>query len=89
MVLFTTGKRTPFGEPVPTVKISSNPTLSNRKKKRLDFDAGRLVGDSSMEELRLKRFQYIISLASGEAVTHNEKKAIKRFLFLKMVFSYK
>ncbi|WP_028391756.1 UxaA family hydrolase [Bacillus cihuensis] len=83
LVLFTTGRGTPFGGPVPTVKISSNTALSTRKKNWIDFDAGRLVGDSSMDELRSELFQYIISVASGETVTHNEKNGYKEISIFK------
>ncbi len=50
MVLFTTGRGTPFGTFVPTIKISSNSEIYNKKKKWIDFNAGVLVEDKSMEE---------------------------------------
>jgi altronate hydrolase len=43
LILFTTGRGTPFGAPVPTVKISSNSALAERKPGWIDFDAGRLI----------------------------------------------
>jgi altronate hydrolase len=45
MVLFTTGRGTPFGTCVPTLKISTNSDLARRKPRWIDFDAGRLVDE--------------------------------------------
>lgn len=47
LVFFSTGRRTPFGTYVPTIKISSNTDLTKRKKRWIDFDAGRLLEESS------------------------------------------
>ena len=51
IVLFTTGRGTPFASPVPTVKISSNSKLAGHKDNWIDFNAGRLVEDMPMEML--------------------------------------
>jgi len=51
MILFSTGRGTPFGCPVPTLKISSNTPLAQRKKNWIDFDAGRLLAGVSLEAL--------------------------------------
>lgn len=66
MVLFTTGRGTPFGCPVPTVKISSNTSLSIRKVDWIDFNAGCLVEGTSMDELSEKFFDYLMEVASGK-----------------------
>ena len=66
MVLFTTGRGTPFGCPVPTVKISSNTPLSIRKADWIDFNAGCLVEGTSMDELSEKFFDYLMEVASGK-----------------------
>ena len=50
IVLFTTGRGTPFASPVPTVKISTNSKLANKKSNWIDFNAGVVVEDKSMEE---------------------------------------
>ncbi|MBQ4044194.1 MAG: altronate dehydratase [Clostridia bacterium] len=72
MVLFTTGRGTPFGCPIPTVKISSNSALAERKPMWIDFDAGRLLGGISMEALTEEFLTYILALASGEKHTRSE-----------------
>ena len=65
MVLFTTGRGTPFGCPVPTVKISSNTALATRKPAWIDFDAGVLLSGTDMETLTEAFLNYVLDLASG------------------------
>ncbi|MFW6269154.1 MAG: UxaA family hydrolase [Bacillota bacterium] len=72
LVLFTTGRGTPFGGPVPTVKISTNSQLAELKENWIDFNAGRLLKDISMEELAQEFFQFLIQIASGKKLTQNE-----------------
>jgi len=74
IVLFTTGRGTPLGGPVPTVKISSNTTLAINKPHWIDFDAGILLSDDSpgMGSLTEQFFNYILRLASGEIMAKNE-----------------
>ena len=73
MVLFTTGRGTPFGCPVPTVKVSSNTALYNKKKAWIDFNAGALLDGSPMEELTEEFYAYLLKLASGEVRAKSEK----------------
>lgn len=73
VVLFTTGRGTPFGCPVPTVKVSSNSALYEKKKNWIDFNAGALLDGVSMEELTEKFYQYLLQLASGEVFAKSEK----------------
>ena len=68
IVLFTTGRGTPFACPVPTMKISSNSGLANKKSNWIDFNAGVLVEDKDMEEISKDFFDYVIKVASGEQV---------------------
>ena len=72
IVLFTTGRGTPFASPVPTVKISSNSTLAGKKKNWIDFNAGVLVEDAELEETGQKLFDYVIDVASGKKVRSEE-----------------
>lgn len=67
LVLFSTGRGTPFGTFVPTMKISTNSDLYNRKKNWIDFNAGQLVdGGKTMKELLPEFIDKIIAVASGE-----------------------
>lgn len=68
IVLFTTGRGTPFASPVPTVKISSNSALYHKKGNWIDFNCGELVEGTDLASLRDKLFDYVIAVASGEEV---------------------
>ena len=72
MVLFTTGRGTPFGCPVPTVKVSSNTALYNKKKTWIDFNAGALLEGVSIQQLTENFYQYLLQLASGEIQAKSE-----------------
>lgn len=72
IVLFTTGRGTPFASPVPTVKISSNSVLAGKKNNWIDFNAGRMVEDRTKEELAQELFDYVLSVASGRKVKAEE-----------------
>lgn len=68
IVLFTTGRGTPFACPVPTVKISSNSALYEKKKNWIDFNCGSLVEDTDLHSLGEQLFDYVIDVASGKKV---------------------
>ena len=72
MVLFTTGRGTPFASPVPTVKISSNSKLAGHKNNWSDFNAGRMVEDKTKEELAEELLGYVLEVASGRKVKSEE-----------------
>ncbi|GAC1651264.1 MAG: altronate dehydratase family protein [Gemmatimonadaceae bacterium] len=73
MLLFTTGRGTPLGFPVPTVKISSNTDIAEKKPHWIDFDAGSLVtGKGRMEDLVDELFSRVLDIASGRVLTNNE-----------------
>ena len=72
IVLFTTGRGTPFASPVPTVKISTNSRLAGKKSGWIDFNAGVLVEDADAEETTQEFFDYILEVASGKKVCSEE-----------------
>lgn len=72
IVLFTTGRGTPFASPVPTVKISSNSNLAGKKSNWIDFNAGEMVEGKSLEEMSDKLFDYVLEVASGKLVKAEE-----------------
>ncbi|WP_393959919.1 UxaA family hydrolase [Priestia megaterium] len=82
IVLFTTGRGTPFGTFVPTVKISTNTALYNKKPHWVDFNGGVLV-EGDTEEATLESFiQYMIGVSSGELV-NNEKNDFREMAIFK------
>ena len=72
IVLFTTGRGTPFASPVPTVKIATNSALAGKKSNWIDFNAGVLAEDADMEETAQEFFDYILEVASGRKVCSEE-----------------
>ena len=72
LVLFSTGRGTPFGCPVPTVKIASNTPLAEKKRNWIDFDAGRLLADRTLEELGQELLEKVMRIASGEKTRGEE-----------------
>jgi altronate hydrolase len=68
MVLFTTGRGTPFGSFVPTVKISTNNELFANKPHWIDFNAGEIVTGKSMPQLLDEFVKYLIDVANGQLV---------------------
>jgi altronate hydrolase len=69
LVLFTTGRGTPFGTFVPTVKISTNSNIAHAKPLWIDFNAGDILEGKDVDEAFI---DFIISVASGNQV-NNER----------------
>ena len=82
IVLFTTGRGTPFGTFVPTMKISTNSNLAKNKPTWIDFNAGVIVENEPMEKTCERFIDYIIRVASGEQV-NNEKKDYREIAIFK------
>ncbi|CAM3438891.1 UxaA family hydrolase [Parendozoicomonas haliclonae] len=68
MVLFTTGRGTPYGGFVPTMKIATNSELAANKPNWIDFNAGRLIEDISMEDLHELFVDYLVDCVNGKQV---------------------
>ena len=66
MVLFTTGRGTPVGAPIPTVKVATNTPLAEKKHNWIDFNAGVLVQGAGMEETSEAFFKELLAIASGK-----------------------
>jgi altronate hydrolase len=73
LVLFTTGRGTPFACPVPTLKIASNTRLATFKKHWIDFNAGVLLEDQDMNTVGREFYQLIIDVASGKKQAKSEQ----------------
>lgn len=72
LVLFTTGRGTPFGTFVPTMKIATTPDLARRKQNWIDFSAGQLIEGRTMQELLPEFIDKVLSVASGEKAKNEE-----------------
>ena len=78
LILFTTGRGTPVGTGVPTVKISTNENLAKKKSNWIDFDASGLIEKDLTEDL----FNFVIDIANGEK-TKNEEKGYEEISIFK------
>lgn len=84
MLLFTTGRGNPMGFPVPTLKISSNSDLAQRKPQWIDFNAGSLAdGDATLDELTNRLWQLVLDVASGREHAHNEVRGFREIAIWK------
>ena len=72
IVLFTTGRGTPFGTFVPTMKIATNPVLAARKPSWVDFNAGQLIEGRTMKELLPEFIDKVLAVATGEPARNEE-----------------
>lgn len=81
LVLFTTGRGTPFGAFVPTMKISTNTPLAKFKSSWIDFDAGALVEQTAADEVLNGLIDKVIATSNGERVRHEEVGAKELAIF--------
>ena len=72
IVLFTTGRGTPFGSFVPTMKISTNTKLSEFKSGWIDFNAGQLLDGRSMEDVMADFIDFTLSVCDGKPLKHEQ-----------------
>ena len=82
IILFTTGRGTPLGAPVPTVKISSNTDLAERKSNWIDFNAGAMLSENP-DKVVSDFINLIIAIANGEKRTKNEENGSMEISILK------
>jgi altronate hydrolase len=82
LVLFTTGRGTPFGSFIPTLKISTNSELAAKKPHWIDYNAGPLAEDKSFDEALEELVDKIIKIASGEKANH-EKAGFREIALFK------
>lgn len=72
IILFTTGRGTPFGAPAPTIKIATNTPLFERKPGWLDFNAGPVADGESIPDAGRRLFEKVVAVASGEQTRSEE-----------------
>lgn len=83
MVLFTTGRGTPYGGFIPTVKIATNTTLATHKSNWIDFNAGDLVDKKNMDELLEDFIDLLCDIASGKKQAKNEDNNFREISIFK------
>ncbi|MBE6910759.1 MAG: altronate dehydratase [Ruminococcaceae bacterium] len=82
IILFTTGRGTPFGAPAPTVKISTNTALFEQKRGWIDFDAGTVASGESPDDAGERLLDCVLRVASGER-TRAEKRGAREIAIFK------
>ena len=82
IILFTTGRGTPLGAPVPTIKVATNSQLAEHKSGWIDFDAGKLLSGYDSDKLDEEFFEYVLKVASGEE-TKNEQNGYREISIFK------
>lgn len=82
LVLFTTGRGTPLGGPIPTFKIATNSDLASRKSNWIDFNAGQLLEDADMRGLAENLLDQVIDTASGQPA-RNELNGFREIAIFK------
>jgi altronate hydrolase len=82
LILFTTGRGTPLGAPVPTIKIASNSALARKKANWIDFDAEAVL-DGDMESLCSRLLDLIAAVVSGRRKTKNELNGYREIAIFK------
>ena len=81
LILFTTGRGTPFGAPAPTVKISTNTTLFEKKGGWIDFNAGTVAQGESLDSAGDRLLDYVLSVASGQPTSAERRGAREISIF--------
>lgn len=79
LILFTTGRGTPLGGPVPTIKVSTNSALYEKKSNWIDFNAGEILNGRDLTD---ELFSYILRVANGEK-TKNEQNGYEEISIFK------
>ena len=82
IVLFTTGRGTPFGTFVPTAKISTNSALAANKPRWIDFNAGSILETEDVSRIDRDFIEFVLGIASGE-LTNNEKSGYSEIAIFK------
>jgi len=83
MVLFTTGRGTPFGGFVPTMKIATNTQLASKKANWIDFNAGQVVDGASWDSTLEQFIDLICDVASGKKLAKNEENNFREISIFK------
>ena len=73
LILFTTGRGTPFGAPAPTVKISTNTPLFEKKGNWIDFNAGTVAQGESLDAAGDRLLDFVLEVAGGKRTRAEEQ----------------
>ena len=83
IILFTTGRGTPFATFVPTLKVATNSALARRKPHWIDFNAGSLIEGEGMDDLLRRFIATVMDVAEGRCHTESETRAYAEIAIFK------
>lgn len=84
IVMFSTGRGTPYSTAAPTVKLSTNTQMYRKKSSWIDFNAGRIAdGELSIREAAEELYQLVLKIASGEVKTRGEEMGYRKIAIFK------
>ena len=75
LILFTTGRGTPFGAPAPTVKISTNTALFKAKPGWIDFNAGTVAEGETLDSAGERLLDFVLEIAGGKPAKSEQRGA--------------
>lgn len=78
LILFSTGRGTPLGAPVPTVKVASNSDIAQKKPGWIDFDAGGIINGENLDE---SFFEYVLDVAGGRLTASEKARNVEIAIF--------
>ena len=81
-IMFSTGRGTPLGTIVPTLKIATNSALAHKKSGWIDFDAGRMLTEKDTDEIVTELYNCLLDVIEGKR-TGNEERGDKQIAILK------
>ena len=80
--MFSTGRGTPLGSVVPTMKIATNSPMAEKKHSWIDFNAGETLYGKSMDDATIEMYNYLLDVCEGKA-TSNETRGDKQIAIMK------
>lgn len=83
LILFTTGRGTPYCTAVPTLKVSTNTALYEKKRGWIDFNAGAIADGMPLEEAGERLYQMVLRIASGQECTRGERNGYRKIAIFK------
>ena len=82
VIMFSTGRGTPLGSVVPTMKIATNTSMAEKKHSWIDFNAGETLYGKSMDDATIEMYNYLLDVCEGKA-TSNETRGDKQIAIMK------
>lgn len=83
IILFTTGRGTPFGAPAPTLKLATNSALAEKKAGWIDFNAGMVADGARTIPLAAEDLMQLVRWVASGHKTRTEEKGFREISIFK------